>query len=86
MQFDCPVKRLLSSVPAPERAFISVATICYGLICRPPAPATTPVCTVGIANAIDVTNADEIYVKSLIDGGAFITEFNEEEQEHGLLN
>ena len=86
MQFDCPVKRLPGSVPAPERAFRSVAAVCYGLIRGPPAPATTPVRTVGIANAIDVTDADETYVKSLIDGGAFITEFNEEEKEHGLSN
>jgi hypothetical protein len=84
MQFDCPVKRLPGSVPAPERAFRSVAAVCYGIIRGPPAP--TPVSNISVAEAIDVTNADEAYVKSLIDGGAFITEVNEEGKEHGLLN
>ena len=46
----------------------------------------TPVRTIDVAEAIDITNADEAYVKSLIDGGAFITEVNEEGKEHGLLN
>ena len=41
---------------------------------------------INTANAIDVTNADEAYIKSLIDGGAFITEVNEEEKGHGLSN
>ena len=84
MQFDCPVKRLPGSVPAPERAFRSVAAVCYGIIRGPPAP--TPVRTINVADGIDVTNADEAYVKSLIDGGAYITEVNEEAKEHGLSN
>jgi len=41
---------------------------------------------INTANAIDVTNADEAYIKSLIDGGAFITKVNEEEKGHGLSN
>jgi len=84
MQFDCPVKRLPGSVPAPERAFRSVAAVCYGIIRGPPAP--TPVRAINVAEAIDITNADEAYVKSLIDDGAFSTEVNEEGKEHGLLN
>jgi hypothetical protein len=84
MQFDCPVKRQPGSVPAPERAFRSVAAVCYGLIRGPPAP--TPIRSINVANAIDVTNADENYVRSLIDAGAFITEASEEEKEHGLSN
>ena len=88
MQFDCPVKKLPGSVPAPERAFRSIAAVCYGLIRGPPAPAPAPapVRMINTANAIDVTNADEAYIKSLIDGGAFITEVNEEEKGHGLSN
>jgi hypothetical protein len=87
MQFDCPVKRLPGSVPAAERAFRSIAAVCYGLICGPAAPsAPTAVRTVNIANAIDITNADETYMKSLIDAGAFITKVSEEEKERGLLN
>ncbi len=84
MQFDCPVKRQAGSVPAPERGFRSVAAVCYGIIRGPPAP--TPVRTINIADAIDVTNANEAYVRSLIDAGATITVVNEEEKEHGLLN
>ena len=83
MQFECPVKRLPGSVPAPERAFRSVAAVCYGIIRGPPAP--TPVRTINIADAINVTNADEAYIKSLIDDGAYITEVTEG-KEHGLSN
>jgi hypothetical protein len=86
MQFDCPVKRLPGSVPAAKRAFRSVAAVCYGLIRGPQAPTAAPVRNISIANAIDITDADETYVKSLIDGGAFITEVNEEEKEQGLSN
>ena len=39
-----------------------------------------------IADAIDVTNVDEEYLKSLIDGGAYITEVSNEEKGHRLLN
>jgi hypothetical protein len=84
MQFDCPVKRLPGSVPAPKRAFHSVAAVCYGLIRGPPAPA--PVRTINIANAIDITNANETYMRSLINAGAFITKASEEGKGHGLLN
>ena len=85
MQFDCPVKRLPGSVPAAERAFRSVAAVCYGLIRAPTAPTTpAPVRNISIAGAIDVTNADETYVKSLIDGGAYITEVEQQGKEYGL--
>ena len=85
MQFDCPVKRLPGSVPAAERAFRSVAAVCYGLIRGPPAPAAA-VRTISVANSIDVTDADEAYIKSLIDGGAFITEVDAAGKEYGLSN
>ena len=84
MQFDCPVKRLPGSVPAPERAFRSVAAVCYGIICGPPAP--TPVRNINVADAIEVTNAHEAYLRSLVEGGAYITEVNHEGKEHGLSN
>ena len=84
MQFDCPVKRLLGSVSAPEQAFQSVAAVCYGIICGPPAP--TPVHTINIVDGIDVANTDEAYVKSLINGGAYITEVNKGGKEHRLSN
>jgi hypothetical protein len=85
MQFDCPVKRLPGSVLAAERAFRSVAAVCHGLIRGPPAPPAA-VHTINVANSIDVTDADEAYVRSLIDGGAFITEVDAEGKEYGLSN
>jgi hypothetical protein len=84
MAFECPVKKLPGSVPAAERAFRSIAAVCYGLIRGPTAP--TAVRTLDVAEAIDVTNANEDYVRSLIDGGAYITEINEEGKEYGLSN
>ena len=87
MQFDCPVKRLLGSVPAAKWAFQSIAAVCYRLICEPAAPsAPAALHTINIANAIDITNANETYVKSLIDTGTFITEVREEEKESRLSN
>ena len=85
MQFDCPVKRLPGSVPAVERAFRSVAAICYGLIRGPPAAAAA-VRTISVANSINVTDANEAYIKSLIDGGAFITEVDAVGKEYRLSN
>ena len=84
MAFECPVKKLPGSVPAAERAFRSIAAVCYGLIRGPVAP--TAVCTLDVAEVIDVTNANEDYVRSLIDGGAYITEINEEGKEYGFSN
>jgi hypothetical protein len=87
MQFDCPIKRLPGLVPAAERVFRSVTAFCYRLICAPTAPTTpVPVCNISVAGVIDVTNTDETYVKSLIDGGAYITEVEQQEKEYGLLN
>ena len=85
MQFDCPVKRLPGSVPVAERAFRSIAAVCYGLI-RGPAPPAAAVRTISVAGGIDVTDADEAYVKSLIDGGAYITEIDTAGKEYGLSN
>jgi hypothetical protein len=85
MQFDCPVKRRPGSVPAAERAFRSIAAVCYGLIRAPIAPTTpAPVRNISVAGAIDVTNADETYVKNLIDRGAYITEVEQQGKEYGL--
>jgi len=84
MQFDCPVKRLLGSVPTAERAFRSVAAICYGLIHAPTTP--VPVRNISVAGAINVTNADETYVKSLIDRGVYITKVEQQGKEYGLLD
>jgi len=82
-QRDCPVKDQPGSLPMPERAFRAIAAICHGLIQGPqppPAQTTATVCF------IDVTNKDDTYIQSLIDGGAFISEVAEEGKADGSSN
>lgn len=85
---NCPVNRMAGSVPAPERTFRVVAAVCHGLIRGPVAPTSqtppTPVRSVDIgATAVDITNADDAYIQSLIDAGATITEVDEQGKEVG---